>query len=473
VGLASGNYSLKAGAIFGENLITTPKTATVTAPNTQSNVDFTMVPGGTLTGKVTDTSGTPLKDITIFIGNQDNSYQDYVYTNASGIYTATALPTGDYRVFFRPSAYIPEVYNNRAEYYQGDLVHVDAPTTVSGIDAVLERGSSIRGTVTDSDTGLPVKDIFVEVLDLNGQRAETATTQADGTYQTETTLPSGSYKVRFNADERFASCAYVTAYYNNKPTEDNANLVNVSAPNTVDHIDAALARGSIIFGKVTDANTSAPITNGSILIYDATGSIVMFGRTSFLGGYRSETGLPSGTYRVKFTDYDGGYIDEFYDNKSSLATANPVTITAPNDLTGIDFALGKGGLISGHVTAIDSGAPFTNGYVEVYDDDGNQVGNGYLQADGSYTVEDGLASGSYRVAVVPFGGGELGLASAARVHGLTAPADTGQSRGYITTFYQGTAARSAATAVPVSAPDTTSGIDIAVLHGTLLPITLR
>jgi 5-hydroxyisourate hydrolase-like protein (transthyretin family) len=471
VGLGSGSYALKAGSVFGDNLISPPQTVSVTAPNTLANVDFSMTAGGTITGHVTDANGISLKDITIFIGNQDNSYQNYVHTNASGIYTATALPSGQYRVFFRPNAYIPETYNNHSEYYQGDLIPVTAPNTVGGIDAVLEKGAAVKGSVTDAATGLPVKDIFVEVLDANGGRAETATTQADGTYETGTTLPTGSYTVRFNADERFASCAYVTAYYNNQLTESGANLVNVTAPNLVDHIDAALVRGSIIFGKVTDASTGAPITGGAILIYGADGKIAMSGRTGFLGGYHTETGLPSGTYRVKFTDYQGGYIDEFYNNKTSLATANPVVLSAPNDLTGIDFALAKGGQITGHVTAIDTGAPFTNAYIVVYDMSGNEVGDGNIQADGSYTVLDGLATGSYRVAAVPFASFGLAAARLARVQ--PALAGSSQSRGYITTFYQGTVAPSAATSVSVAAPNSTSGIDIAVRHGVLLPLTQR
>jgi 5-hydroxyisourate hydrolase-like protein (transthyretin family) len=473
VGLDSGSYSVEAAPVFDDNLISTPATATVTAPTTLTGVNFTMAPGGTLTGHVTDVGGVSLKDITVFIGNEDGSYQNYVYTNASGIYTATALPSGTYQAFFRPSAYIPEVYDDRLEYGQGDPIPITAPDTVGGIDAALAKGGAVSGTVTDADTGLPIQDIFVEVLDADGGRVETATTQADGTYQTETTLPSGSYKVRFNADERFASCAYVTAYYNNKPTEDGADLVNIIAPNVVDHIDAALVRGGMIFGKVTDAATGAPITSGSILIYNADGTHVMFGRLSFLGGYHTGTGLPSGSYRVKFTDYDGGYVDEFYNDASSLATANPVVLAAPNDLTGIDFALTKGGLITGNVTAIDTGAPFINGNIVVYDNDGNQVGYGQIQEDGSYSVQDGLASGNYRVAAVPFADEGQAGAALARAQAQPALVGSSQSRGYITTFYQGTVTLSAATIVPVSAPNSTDGIDIAVLHGVLLPIMQR
>jgi len=472
IGLGSGSYSVEAAPIFDENLISTPQTAVVTAPNTRANVDFTLAPGGTLTGRVTDVGGTPLNNITVFVNNQDGSYQNYVQTNASGIYTATALPSGNYTAFFRPSAYIPEIYNNQPEYNQGNPIPVTAPNTVGGIDAVLELGGAVRGTVTDAATGLPIKDIFVEVLDANGGRAETANTQADGTYQTHTTLPSGSYKVRFNADGRFASCAYVTAYFNNQLTEAGANLVNIVAPNMVDHIDAALGRGSMIFGKVTDVVTGAPITSGSVRIYNADDTFAMFGRLSFLGGYHNETGLPSGSYRVKFSDNNGGYVDEYYNDKLSLATANPVVLSAPNDLTGINAALAKGGLISGHVTASDTGAPFTDGYIVVYDNGGEEVGYAQIEDDGSYTVPDGLASGDYRVAAVPYSFNGEARISLARTQTRLA-AVSSAALGYTTTFYRGSVALSAATAVPVVAPNSTNGIDIAVLHGVLIPITRR
>jgi 5-hydroxyisourate hydrolase-like protein (transthyretin family) len=485
-GLPSGSYDVVAGPAFDDvNLVGTPRTVVVTAPNTTPNVNLSLAPGGSITGRVTAPGGTPLKDITIFVGNEDNSYQNYVTTNATGVYTATALPSGSYRVFFRPNSYIPETYNNRPNYWDGDPIAVTAPNTVSGIDAELAPGGAVRGKVTDASSGDPVEGVFVEVLDANGQRAETATTQADGTYETETTLPSGNYRVRFNADERFASCAYITSYYHDKPSEGAANLVHVAAPVVTDHIDAAMGRGSIIFGHVTDAATGKPITSGGVQVYAADGSIVMSGRLTFLGGYHTESGLPSGSYRVKFTDYDGGYVDEFYNDKSSLATANPVTLTAPSDLLGIDAALSKGGQIAGRVTAADTGAPFVDGYVVVYDTHSQEVGSGYIQEDGSYTVPDGLASGSYRVAVVPYTFGEGGEVAAsasltrpAASAGLTKPlaplaVASAHSRAYITTFYRGTIAPSAAALVQVNAPGNTNGINIAVLHGALVPLARR
>jgi 5-hydroxyisourate hydrolase-like protein (transthyretin family) len=471
-GLATGAYSVTAAPVFDDvNLIGAPQSATVVAPNTTANVNFTLAAGGTITGRVTGPGGTPLKDITVFVGNQDGSYQNYVYTNATGVYTATGLPSGQYKVLFRPSAYIPEAYNNKPDFGDADPISVTAPNTVTGIDAMLDQGSAVSGKVTDASTGLPVKDVFVEVLDQNGQRVETAFTQADGSYQTEPTLPSGSYKVRFNADERFASCAYVTAYYNNKTSVETADQVVVSAPNPMTNINAALNRGSIIFGKVTDAASGAPITSGQVTVYDAAGEFVMFGRLSFLGGWHTETGLPSGSYRVKFSDTDGGYIDEFYNDKPSLASATPITLSAPTDHVGIDAALAKGATISGRVTAADTAAPFTQGTVVVYDTDGAEVGSAFIEEDGSYHVPNGLASGNYRVGVIPYGAegeGELSAASARGVHGAVE-----QRSPYTVTYYRNTGLLASATPVALTAPTATTGIDIAMLRGTWLPLTQR
>ncbi|HEU5014738.1 MAG TPA: carboxypeptidase regulatory-like domain-containing protein [Roseiflexaceae bacterium] len=471
-GLATGAYSVTAAPVFDDvNLIGAPQSATVVAPNTTANVNFTLAAGGTITGRVTGPGGTPLKDITVFVGNQDGSYQNYVYTNATGVYTATGLPSGQYKVLFRPSAYIPEAYNNKPDFGDADPISVTAPNTVTGIDAMLDQGSAVSGKVTDASTGLPVKDVFVEVLDQNGQRVETAFTQADGSYQTEPTLPSGSYKVRFNADERFASCAYVTAYYNNKTSVETADQVVVSAPNPMTNINAALNRGSIIFGKVTDAASGAPITSGQVTVYDAAGEFVMFGRLSFLGGWHTETGLPSGSYRVKFSDTDGGYIDEFYNDKPSLASATPITLSAPTDHVGIDAALAKGATISGRVTAADTAAPFTQGTVVVYDTDGAEVGSAFIEEDGSYHVPNGLASGNYRVGVIPYdaeGEGELSAASARGVHGAVE-----QRSPYTVTYYRNTGLLASATPVALTAPTATTGIDIAMLRGTWLPLTQR
>ena len=103
--------------------------------------------------------------------------------------------------------------------------------------------------------------------------------------------------------------------------------------------------------------------------------------------------------------------------------------------------LALGGKISGRVTAADTGQPFTDGSVAVYDAEGQQVGTASIATDGSYTVLDGLATGSYRVGVIPNAGS------------------------YGTSFYGSGVTLQSARSVALTAPNTASGIDIVMLRG--------
>ncbi len=74
-GLASGAYSVNAAPSFETvNLIGAPQTVNVAAPATLDNVNFALTVGGTLTGQVTGPGGTPLANITVYLGNSDGSY---------------------------------------------------------------------------------------------------------------------------------------------------------------------------------------------------------------------------------------------------------------------------------------------------------------------------------------------------------------------------------------------------------------
>lgn len=465
-GLQSGSYTIQAHDSFVTgNLISVPQQASVTAPENTANINFQFTPGGTITGRVTS-GGMALDASTIYISNQDGSYQNYVYTNATGVYTATGLPSGQYTVFFRPSNHISEYYNDRPEGSDvRDQISVTAPNTVTGIDADLALGGSISGKVVDATTNVPLKGIFVEILDANGERVESTSTAADGSYTTATTLPNGSYRVRFNADDRNTSCAYVSEYYNDSLSKAGATPVLVTAPTAVSNINAALSQGSIIFGKLTDEATGAPITSGGVRVFYADGTFAMFGRLSIVGGYQTETALPSGNYLVQFYDNDGGYINEYYNDKLSKQAADPITLSAPTPLYNINAALRKGALISGHVTTADKGTAFSDGYVIVYDLSGQEITDTGINEDGSYLVNDGLAPGDYLIAALPYDHQGLELSSLP-AQALPSP----KPSGYVLSFHGNSITPTNATKVTVSTATTISGIDISMLHGVWLPV---
>lgn len=451
-GLGSGRYTVTASSPTGSNFVAGKQTVDVTAPSTSAGVNFALVGGATLSGKVTGPSG-PLANITVYISNQDGSFQQYVTTNASGDYSARGLPGGTYRVLFRPNQYIPEAYNDQIDFDDADLIVVPSQANVAGIDAVLARGASVAGKVTDIATSLPIEGIFVELLDLNGRRVETAFTKADGTYTIAPSIASGQYVVRFNADGRNASCAFVTAYSGGKLRIEEATRITLTAPNPTTGVDAQLSRGALLYGRISDATTGAPITSGQVTILDTQNKTVGFGRFTFLGGWYTDTAVPTGTYKLRFTDYDSGYIDKYYENSSTFEGATPVVVNLAGDYTDLNAALAPGGRIAGKVTTGDTGLPFSAGSVYVYDGAGAVVGNASINADGSYEVRTGLPSGSYRVAVSPF--------------------EAPDAAGYSDSFHGRSAARSGAVAIDVTAPATRNNIDIVMLRGVWLPMLRR
>ena len=121
-------------------------------------------------------------------------------TDSSGNYTLTGLKTGDYKVFFSPgdAIHVEQWYDNKGDFAGADLVSVTESSETFGINASLEAGGSISGTVIDAIDGDVLSDCTVDAFDeLNGNLVSTTWTDFDGNYTIEP-LPAGNYKVFFH-----------------------------------------------------------------------------------------------------------------------------------------------------------------------------------------------------------------------------------------------------------------------------------
>jgi len=183
-------------------------------------------------------------------------------TSSSGEYTITGLAGGNYDVEFFPSFesgldFIAQYYNDRSSSKEAEAVLVTAPMTTSNIDAKLEEGARVEGTVTDASTGAALKGVFVCASTGSGEISlgQCAFTHSNGEY-TISGLASGGYKVEFNASK-----SYVVQYYNGKSLLAEAEVVSVTAPNTKSGIDAAMQSTS-----TPPANTTAPVLSGTPII---------------------------------------------------------------------------------------------------------------------------------------------------------------------------------------------------------------
>src|SRR5262249_3512993 len=152
-----------------------------------------------------------------------------------------------------------------------------------------------------------------------------------------------------------------------------------------------------IEGRVTSAATGAGISGATVLAYDASGNFVSATGAASDGSY-SLAGLASGTYRIEFEgpSGSGSYQFQFYDNRTSLATADPVTVTAGQPTTGINAALQGGGAISGTVTDAVTHLPVAGIEVSAHASGDTIALGASTDANGRYTIS-GLHVGSYTV----------------------------------------------------------------------------
>ena len=266
------------------NVVTTSGGATpvtVTDGQTSPGIDVTLSPSGSISGTVTDTTGTPLSNIQADSYPNDFSAGGIAFnvqgtpTSTSGAYAVRGLPTTNYHVNFRDST------GTYASSSYPSLVSVTAPGTTSGINTQLQIGGRITGTVTDS-VGHPIPNVSINAQDQTGQYGF-ASTAADGTYTVTGLGTSGSYRVIFNVPG-----VSTPFYYQNATSYSAATLVSVTSGKTTSGIDLHVSSTGCTATQTTLSSSSNPAAVDDAVTFTATVAP------------SSGTGVPSGD--VTFQD---------------------------------------------------------------------------------------------------------------------------------------------------------------------------
>ncbi|MFA9272204.1 MAG: carboxypeptidase regulatory-like domain-containing protein, partial [Baekduiaceae bacterium] len=315
----------------------TADTFTLTTAETRTGLDAQLTPGATISGRVTNGSG-PLQGVCVGAQSTTSTASGYgsATTNSDGEYTITRLPASTYKVQFSACSagnYITEWWD--------DVLHVDDAKTMTlaagasraGIDAELAAGATLSGTITDT-AGAPLKDICVNALPVGsgGPSPGSARTSADGRY-TVTGLATATYRLWFSS---CGTANYVAEWWNNKASQLTADDITLTAGDTATGYDAELVPGATISGRVTTA-AGTPLAGACASA--ATGGSSWGAQTNALGQY-SLTRLPAAVYTVQFSGCSAGsYVAEWWDDKPSRTTADPITLGEGATRTGIDGAL--------------------------------------------------------------------------------------------------------------------------------------
>ncbi|RNL65426.1 carboxypeptidase regulatory-like domain-containing protein [Nocardioides marmoriginsengisoli] len=251
----------------------------------------------------------------------------------------------------------------------------------------------IAGTITRSE---PASMSAVVTAFLVGQKNETASvsTGSNGAY--ELALAPGSYWIKI------AEPGQAPEWNGNSPTRGGSTPVVVTA-GQVTTVNAEVAPGGSISGTV-----SVPTAGGYVWAYVADASYpggYADYRSNVSNGTYTLSNLPAGDYKLNFQVYDENNIgfESWWNGKTTLAAADPITVTPPTAVTGINPTLTLMGSISGTVTASGSGDNVPDVLVQLWMNDGTGWGSidgsAFTEANGTYSMF--LPSGTYRVEFRP------------------------------------------------------------------------
>jgi hypothetical protein len=308
---------------------------------------------GEIKGEITGPGGTPIAETwaCAYLVQSEEFEENCDMAGGDGIYLIQGLKAGEYKVEFwsestEPS-YVGEFYNDKPFWKEADEVEVKEGAMTTGIDAELAEAATIEGQIDAVSVGGPVEDAIACAQLLTGESVGCALNRPDGSY-TLFGVPPGEYKIQFVP--AFPRYNLLNQFYDHKSDFVEADPLAVTAGETKTGIDADLEAGAEIRGIVYSVETGVPIAGVPVcaLFVETEWELRECVSTSATGRY-ALVALTTDSYKVVFSPElkeffgeeifegeDDGYFTQYFDDKSTLAAANPLALVAPEVRTGID-----------------------------------------------------------------------------------------------------------------------------------------
>jgi hypothetical protein len=304
---------------------------------------------GGISGTVTSAAtGDPLEEVEVCAESTHEAFR-CAESEAGGTYEITMLPADEYVVEFFPfsSSYAPQWWKESETRSGATAVVVAEGVTTTGTDAALIASASISGTITAAATGAPVRE--VEACATDGTLEKCAEANSRGEY-TIGGLTAGSWELYF---EVFGTGQNVIS----QPYA--GGLVTLTKGQAKTGVNAALVAGGAIGGTVRLAATGKPLAGVKVCITEASELFTLGCITSpASGGYRF-TGLWHTAFKIVFSPeaselFDPAFMQSgakyvtvpdayptlWWNSKPTFATADPIAVTPPGVILGIDGSVG-------------------------------------------------------------------------------------------------------------------------------------
>lgn len=163
-------------------------------------------------------------------------------TDANGAYTLTITTPGAYRIKFEetwpseglPFTHFDEYYDDKASEAAATKVVVTAGQVLTGINAELQAGGQIRGTITSDETGEVLQGVGVMAFDAQGQRITDVfsriVTEPDGDHIGFVIVPLVTGVYRLKLDPLFLGTIdrFYGEWYNHELSLSTATPVSVT-----------------------------------------------------------------------------------------------------------------------------------------------------------------------------------------------------------------------------------------------------
>lgn len=248
-----------------------------------------------------------------------------------GRYTLS-LPPATYRLLaYDPAGrYATEFYRDASSFETSAEISLTPGAFLQNIDFELRTGFRISGLVT-GPAGMIGENIVVAAYNLDGTRRGFERVDGSGGYSL--LLPAGTYKLA--AYDQLGRLA--TEFFSAKPNYEQADTISLSADRS--SVNFTLRQGAVVTGTVRDRETGQPLPSIHIEAFDLAGIKVAEEKTKADGTFSLV--VPPG--QVKFVAYDETkrYVTSYHRNASNFESAASYGVTAGQNLSMIDFELGR------------------------------------------------------------------------------------------------------------------------------------
>ena len=252
-------------------------------------------------------------------------------TGEKGEYQIPSLPEGNYLIKATGNGrnYVSEFYDGAASV---ELIGSAKPilvkeSNVTGIDVQLPVGGQLEAKAYDIVSGAPVSGVTIKAVNESDEYALTQHTNEAGVAPLFSAMGTGDYAIEVHG---FSSSS--GSYEPATP----ATSVHVNAGST-ELLEVPMLPLVSVSGKVTNASTGLPLTGITVSLYDGAGNLVN-SKESLSGGiYVDNFFETKTTYRLGFSG--GGYATQYYNAKSSLACAEPLSLASNTSTPNINAAM--------------------------------------------------------------------------------------------------------------------------------------